>query len=290
MYFYLFVFPITCVCCKLWVGFTSWANMKQTDLSGSRRQECVHSECCLTPWNQPFCSESSEGLEAGQRRSGRQRALLMWAGQSWGQLRRTLSHFIDIQGFDLLTTGTALRLRQHIVLHQRAKGSPRASSLVCVVVMVSVWVRQHHVTLVGTFCLSSSLSFFPLTFSPAVSQRGVFKKSFVNADSAWVCHGHLSSTCTVTKEGKNWKWKDFYSQNAQKDFHYAVGAESESIHMAAQTDVRVLGTHIVILQEGWTTAVMSNEKYICDTCIISPRVCCIFTLLYHPVQKCGGRW
>lgn len=69
-------------------------------------------------------------------------------------------------------------------------------------------------THVGTFCLSSSLPFFPLTFSPAVSQRGVIKKSFVDADSAWVCHGHLCSTCTVTKEGKNWKLKDFYSQNA----------------------------------------------------------------------------
>lgn len=36
----------------------------------------------------------------------------MWAGQFWGPLQGALSQFIDIQTFDLQTTGMSLRLRQ----------------------------------------------------------------------------------------------------------------------------------------------------------------------------------
>ena len=81
-------------------------------------------------------------------------------------------------------------------------------------------------THVGTFSLSSSLSFLPLTFYRAASPRGLPKGSFLSADNAWcVMDIPIHIQC---KEEQALKIQGlFSSQNTWQQIHFlsVVGFE-----------------------------------------------------------------
>lgn len=127
----------------------------------------------------------------------------MCAGQFWGALWGALSQFIDIQAFDLLTTGMSPRLRQHNVLRQKANG-PLALPLPlhgCHGEHMSPSAVCHiHV---GTFSFSFPLSFlFLLWLSVMLFPYRVVGGHQRKLPKHWqcpVCHGHPHTTHTVQR-------------------------------------------------------------------------------------------
>lgn len=141
-------------------------------------------KCCLTVWNHCFWSECSKRLEAGQGRSER----TTWASYvNWTLLRTTARGTESVHWYsriwptdnrDVTEVKTALPLR--IVPQLKSQGFSRSTppSLLygCHGEQISPAAICH--THVGTFSLSSSLSFLSLTFYHAASPRGLPKRAF----------------------------------------------------------------------------------------------------------------
>lgn len=215
-------------------------------LSGSRRQECMRSDWVLfNPVESAFSAlKAARGWKQVRGGQAGHRALLMWAGQFWGPLQGTLSHFIDIQGFDPPTTGTAPRLRQHIVLHQRAKGSPRASSLICTVVMVRVWVRQRHITLMWAHSAFIPLFlFFPWLSVLLFHRGGSWRRAL------WIL---TAAGCVMDIHPVRVQWQRGARNEISRTFlprmcsnRLLWDLKSESVDKGRQMEVQVSVTHIL---------------------------------------------
>lgn len=158
-------------------------------------------ECCLTlRRNHSFGSECSERLEAGQERSERtarasyvSRTLLKTTARGTESVH-WYSRIWPADNRDVTEVKTAVPLR--IVPGRKARGSPKSPRLSlcgCHGEQISPAALCH--THVGTFSLSSSLSFLSLTFYRAVSPRGLPKRAF----------------CPLTMPGVSWTSLYIYS-------------------------------------------------------------------------------
>lgn len=163
-------------------------------------------KCCLTPWNLCFWSECMKRVKRGQKG---QRELLMWAGHFRGPLQGAQSQFIDIQGFDLRTTGMSPGLNQPYLSLLCPAWKARGSSAPCPRLhgchgeQISLAALCH--THSGTFSLSSSLSFLSLTLYHAASPRGLPKRAFCTLTIPVVPQ---PSEYIYSAEGNSlWNWK-----------------------------------------------------------------------------------
>lgn len=198
-------------------------------LSTGCRNVCVPIKCCLTLRNQSFWSECTRGWKQVRRGQRGQPELLMWVGHFWGPLQGALSQYIDIQGFDPLTTGMSPGLRQPClsVLYRAEKpGGPPAPLLPlhgCHGEQISPAALCH--THVGSFSLSSSLSFLSLTFYRAASPRGLPKSAFCPLTMPGV--SWTSPYIYSVKKSRLWKSKDFSSENTWQQicFPSVLGSE-----------------------------------------------------------------
>lgn len=153
----------------------------------------------------------------------------MWVGHFWGPLQGAPSQFIDIQGFDPLTTGMSLRLRQpclSVLCRAEKPGgplAPRPPLHGCHGEQISPAALCH--THVGTFSLSSSLSFLSLTFYRAASPRGLPKRAFCPLTKPGV--SWTSPYIYSAKKSSLWKSKGFSSQNTWQQIYFlsVVGSE-----------------------------------------------------------------
>lgn len=146
----------------------------------------------------------------------------MWVGHFWGPLQGALSQFIDIQGFDPLTTGMSLRLRQPclsvLCWAEKPGGPPDSRSPLhgCHGEQISPAALCHiHV---GTFSLSSSLSILSLTFYRAASPRGLPKRAFCQLTMPGVLW--TSPYINSAKKSRLWKCKGFSSKNAWQQIYF----------------------------------------------------------------------
>lgn len=146
----------------------------------------------------------------------------MWVRHFWGPLQGALSQFIDIQGFDPPTTGMSLRLRQpclSVLCRAKKPGgpsSPHPPVHGCHGEQISPAALCH--THVGTFSLSSSLSFFSLTFYHAASPRGLPKRAFCPLTMPGV--SWTSLYIYSAKKSRLWKPKSFHSQNTWQQIYF----------------------------------------------------------------------
>lgn len=153
----------------------------------------------------------------------------MWVGHFWGPLQGALSHFIDIQGFDLPTTGMSLRLRQpclSVLCRAEKPGGPQPPHPPlrgCHGEQISPAALCH--THVGTFSLSSSLSFLSLTFYHAASPRWLPKRALCTLTIP--CVSQASPYIYRAKKRRIWKSKGFPSQNAWQQTYFLTVVGSE---------------------------------------------------------------
>lgn len=137
-------------------------------------------------WKQQEAGSRSGEVRRGQRG---QRELLMWVGHFWGPLQGALSQFIDIQGFDPLTTGMSLRLRQpclSVLFWAEKPGGPPAPRPPYA--RLSWWANQSSNTMSHScgHILPFFLSFFSFSdFLSCCFIEGAAKESFLSADNAW---------------------------------------------------------------------------------------------------------
>lgn len=129
--------------------------------------------CCLTPLS--VCAVKAPRGWKWVRRSRRGQWQLLTGGRHFsGSLRGAHSHFIDIQGFDPVTTGMSLRLRQPGLLRlcrvEKPGGPP---SLLPTSTPLSRWSNQCSTTMPHS--CERILSFF-LSFFSAVSLSCSFSK------------------------------------------------------------------------------------------------------------------
>lgn len=107
----------------------------------------------------------------------------MWVGHFWGPMQGALSQFIDIQGFDPLTTAMSLRLRQpclSVLWRAEKPASPPPTRL-------SWWANQSGCTMSHScgHILSFFLFFsFPDFLSCCFTERAT-KEGFRSTDNAW---------------------------------------------------------------------------------------------------------
>lgn len=134
----------------------------------------------------------------------------MWVGHFWRPLQGALSQFIDIQGFDPLTTGMSLRLRQPclsvLCRAEKPGGPPSPPASLCAVVMVSKSVRLHYVTLMWAHSLFLPLFLFFLWLSIVLFHRGGCQRELSVRWQCLVCHGH-PYTYTVQRRAASKKKK-----------------------------------------------------------------------------------
>lgn len=144
-------------------------------------------------------AELTKWLEQVSKGQGGQGRAPVRAGHFWGLLQGALNQFIDIQGFDPVTTGMSLRLRQPclslLCLCQKQRGLQAEGSPPSPSTRLPWWAKQACSTLSQScgHILPFFLFFFllPLSFFPAASPR-----RFLSSDkSYWVTDIHV---CTQT--------------------------------------------------------------------------------------------
>lgn len=165
----------------------------------------------------------------------------MWVRHFWGPLQGAPSQFIDIQGFDLLTRGMSLRLRQPclsvLCWVEKPGGPPAPNPCVhgCHGEQISPAALCH--THVGTFSLSSSLSFLSVTFYHAASPRGLPKRAF----------------CPPTKPGVSWTSPYIYTVQRR------AGSENPNASLPRTHGNRYISSLLWDLSECFVSKDMSGQ-------------------------------
>lgn len=125
----------------------------------------------------------------------------MRVGHFWGPLQGALSQFIDIQGFDPLTTGMSQRLRQpclFVLCPPKSQGVPQPPPPASA--RLSWWAnqsgRQHYVTLMWAHSLFLPLFLFFVWLCIVLLHWGACQRELSVHWQCLVCHGH-PHTCTV---------------------------------------------------------------------------------------------
>lgn len=145
----------------------------------------------------------------------------MWVGHFWGPLQGAPSHFIDIQGFDLLTTGMSLRLRQpclSVLCRAEKPGVPRPPPPSA---RLSWWANQSGSTMSHScgHILSFFLSFFSFSdFLSCCFTEGDAKESFLSTDNAWCVTDIPIHTYTVQRRALKFQGLSFQKHMATDIF------------------------------------------------------------------------